>query len=161
MEMTQKSSFKNQKTRLENNQKIIQFEKALKESGSQRKAEELTGTPRTTYQHWNNRQQKRDLNDVVEDFFRQPEGVEFLHRLTLAAEFVITQLSGSGAGVVQKFYELSQLDKLVACSDGSLHKRISKLENNLIEFGETQFEKLGKNMPAKAVTCALDETFPS
>lgn len=161
MEVTQKSSFKNQEARLNANQKIIQFEEALKESGSQRKAQALTGIPRTNYQYWHNREQRGYLNEVVEAFFRQPEGVEFLHRLTLSAEFAITQLGGSGMGVVQEFYALSQLDRLVACSGGSLHKRRLALENNLIEFGQAQCEKLGKNMPAKAVTCALDETFPS
>jgi Family of unknown function (DUF6399) len=42
-----------------------------------------------------------------------------------------------------------------------LHKRLSTLERNLIDYGEQQFEKLGQTMPAKAVTCALDETFPA
>mgnify|MGYP000208111322 CR=1 FL=1 len=157
----QKSSAKNQAARLKVNQKIIQFEDALKKSGSQRKAQTLTGIPRTTYQHWHDRQQKCDLNEVVMTFFMQPEGVAFLHRLSLAVEFVITQLGSAGIGVVQQFYALSHLDRLVACSDGSLHQRLVNLENNLIEFGEMQFNTLGQSMPAKAVTCALDETFPS
>jgi len=161
MKVMQKSSVKNQTARLNTNQKIIQFEEALKKTGSQRQAEKLTAIPRTNYQYWRDRQQKCDLNEVVMTFFMQPEGIEFLHRLTFAVEFAITQLGGSGMGVVQQFYALSHLDRLVACSEGSLHKRLLTLENNLIEFGEGQFETLGKNMPAKAVTCALDETFPS
>lgn len=135
----QKSSAKNQAARLKVNQKIIQFEDALKKSGSQRKAQTLTGIPRTTYQHWHDRQQQCDFNEVVMTFFMPPEGVAFLHRLSLAAEFVITQLGGAGIGVVQQFYALSHLDRLVACSDGSLHQRLVNLENNLIEFGEMQF----------------------
>jgi len=157
----QKSSVKNQTTRLNTNQKIIQFEEALKQSGSQRQAEQLTGIPRTNYQYWHDRQQRCDLDEVVITFFMQPEGIAFLQRLTLAAEFAITQLGGSGMGVVQQFYALSHLDRLVACSDGSLHQRLVNLENNLIEFGEIQFKTLGNQMPAKAITCALDETFPS
>ena len=62
---------------------------------------------------------------------------------------------------VQTFYELAQLDNLTASSTGTLHKRLSTLEKNLVDYGEQQFEKLGQAMPAKAVTCALDETFPS
>jgi hypothetical protein len=155
------SSTKSKDYRLGSHQKVIRFEEALKETGSQRKAEKITGIPRTTYQHLSQRQQRCQLNDTVRDFFHTPEGLAFLHRITLTAEFVITQVCGSGIGVVQTFYELTQLDKLTACSDGTLHKRLSTLERNLIDYGEQQFEKLGQTMPAKAVTCALDETFPS
>ena len=161
MDIATKASPKNKISRLQNNQKIFQFEEALRYSGSQRKAEKLTGIPRTTYQHLNQRQKRGDLDKITSEFFRQPEGLAFLHQLTVAAEFVITQLCGSGIGVVKKFYELTQLDTLVACSFGTLHERISTLENNLVTFGAQQFETLGAAMSAKTVTCALDETFPS
>ena len=161
MDATQDSSIKTKNYRRASNQKVIQFEEAIKKMGSQRKASKLTGIPRSTYQHLDQRQQRCNLNNVVKDFFRQPEGLDFLHRLTLAAEFVITQLCGGGIGSVQKFYELSQLDKLIANSDGTLCKRISTIENNLISYGKQQFSKLSLDMPSKAVTCALDETFPS
>ncbi len=161
MDVATKASFKNKNSRLQDNQKIIQFENALKKAGSQREAAKLTDIPRMTYQHLNQRQQRCGLDDVTSEFFRQPEGLNFLHRLTVAAEFVITQLGGSGIGVIKKFYELTHLDRLVASSFGSLHNRISTLENNLVKFGDKEFEKLSQNMPPKAITCALDETFPS
>lgn len=161
MDVTKKSSFKNRESRLKSNNKIIQFEEALKQSHSQRNAEKLTSIPRTSYQYWNKRQQSCNLDEVVKVFFQQPEGLEFLHRITLAADFVITQLCGSGIGSLKTFYELSQLDQLAATSFGSLHKRISTLENNLSLFGKQQFDKLKQDMPAKEITCALDETFPS
>jgi hypothetical protein len=161
MAVVEDSSAKYKNYRLESSQKVIQFEEALKKMGSQRGAARLTGIPRSTYQHLSQRQQRCDLNDIIKDFFRQSEGLDFLHRLTLAAEFVITQLCGGGIGSVQKFYELSQLDKLIANSDGTLCKRISTIENNLISYGKHQFNKLSCDMPSKAVTCALDETFPS
>lgn len=72
------------------------------------KAQTLTSIPRTSYQYWHDREQRRDLNAVTEDFFRQPEGIEFLHRLTLAAEFSITQLGGSEMGVVQTIGMVTQ-----------------------------------------------------
>lgn len=161
MKAEPKISFKNQENRQETNRKIIQFEDAIEKYGSQRKAEKFTEISRTTYQHWRNRQQKCDLNNVLIQFFQQPEGLSFLHRIALAAEFVITQLCGCGLGIVQKFYELSHIDRLVSCSSGSLHKRISTMETNLGNFGSQQQEKLSEHMPTKSVTCALDETFPS
>jgi hypothetical protein len=118
---------------LDSNQKVIRFEEALKETGGQRKAEKMTGIPRATYQHLRQRQQRCQLSDTITNFFHTPEGLALLHRITLTAEFVITQVCGSGIGVVQTFYELAQLDKLTACSDGTLHKRLSTLERNLID----------------------------
>jgi hypothetical protein len=161
MNEVKNSSKKSKDYRLDSNQKVIRFEEALKETGSQRKAERMTGIPRTTYQHLSQRQQRCQLDDAVRDFFHTPQGLAFLQRITLTAEFVITQVCGSGIGALQTFYELAQLDQLTACSDGTLHKRLSTLERNLIDYGEQQFEKLGQTMPAKAVTCALDETFPA
>ena len=32
---------------------------------------------------------------------------------------------------------------------------------NVTDYGQQQFEYLGQTMPAKAVNCALDETFPA
>jgi hypothetical protein len=58
-------------------------------------------------------------------------------------------------------YELSQLDKIIANSDGSICERLQNLESRVIEFGVTRFKQLSKKMPKKAITCALDETFPS
>jgi hypothetical protein len=161
MNKAKNSSTKYKDYRLDSNQKVILFEEVLKQGGSQRTAEKLTGIPRMTYQHLSQRQQKCNLNDTVKDFFHTQEGLDFLHRMTLAANFVITQVCGGGIGAVQTFYELALLDNLTACSDGTLHKCLSTLERNLIHYGEQQFEKQGQTMPAKAVTCALDETFPS
>jgi hypothetical protein len=161
MNEVKNSSRKNKDYRLDSNQKVIRFEEALKKVGSQRKAEKMTGIPRTTYQHLSQRQQRCNLNNVTKGFFHTPEGQEFLHRMTLAAEFVITQVCGSGIGAIQTFYELLQLDSLTASSTGALHKRLSIMERNLINYGDQQFDKLGRSMPPKAVTCALDETFPS
>ena len=161
MNEVKNSSRKNKDYRLDSNQKVIRFEEALKKVGSQRKAEKMTGIPRTTYQHLSQRQQRCNLNNVTKGFFHTPEGQEFLHRMTLAAEFVITQVCGSGIGAIQTFYELLQLDSLTASSTGALHKRLSIMEKNLINYGDQQFDKLGRSMPPKAVTCALDETFPS
>ena len=96
MNEVKSSSKKSKDYRLDSNQKVIRFEEALKETGSQRKAEKMTGIPRTTYQHLSQRQQRCQLDHTVRDFFYTPEGLAFLHRITLTAEFVITQVCGSG-----------------------------------------------------------------
>ena len=161
MEVTSISSFKNKEHRLETNQNIIQFQQALKSGASQRQAEKLTNWPRQNFSYWNQRLQRAELDPVVADFFLQQEGVEFLNRISLAAEFVISQLCGGGTGAIQTFYELTKLDQLIASSDGSVHQRLVRLENNLIEFGKQQASQASNNLPEKEINCAMDETFPS
>ena len=161
MEVTSNASQPNKNYRLECGQKIIDFEEAAERLGSQRRAAECTGIARSTYQHLYNREQKFEMSEVTLQFFRTADGVSFLHRLTLSIEFVISHICGSGIGAIQWIYELSQLDKIVASSDGSICERLQTLETGIVEFGATQFEDLSKKMPKKSIACALDETFPS
>jgi len=161
MDVTSNASLPNKKYRLESGRKIVDFESAVKLYGSQRRAAEHTGIPRSTYHHLHDREKKFDMSEVTLQFFRTPDGIHFLHRLTLSIEFVISHICGSGVGAIQKLYELSQLDKIIAASDGSLCDRLQRLESSVMEFGEIQFEQLSKNMPKKPIACALDETFPS
>ena len=46
-------------------------------------------------------------------FIATPEGVRWLQRMVLAAQFVITQRSAGGVRVVCKFLELSGLSVLI------------------------------------------------
>jgi hypothetical protein len=154
-------SLPNKKYRLETGQKIINFESAVKQFGSDRKAAENTGVPRSTYQHLRDREQKFGMSETTREFFRTSDGVNFLHSFTLAIEFVISQICGGGIGAIQKVYELSQLNKIIATSTGAIGERLKVLENRIIEFGTDQFEQLSKAMASKSITCALDETFPS
>lgn len=161
MDVTRDASLDNKKRRETLASNVVQFERAYAETGSQRAAAKLTGIPRSTAQYHHQRKQACELDDEVLAFFQQPAGLEFLHRLTVAAEFVMSQLGGCGLRVIQGFYELSNLDYLVASSLGSLHKRVSTLESNIGKFGTKQEHKLSKKMPHKAITCTVDETFPS
>jgi len=161
MDVTSNASLPNKKYRLESGRKIVEFESAVKLFGSQRRAAKHTGIPRSTYHHLHDREKRFDMSEVTLQFFRTPDGIHFLHRLTLSIEFVISHICGSGIGAIQKLYELCQLDKIIAASDGSLCDRLQRLEGSIMEFGEIQFEQLSKKMPKKPIACALDETFPS
>lgn len=162
MELTSNSSNQpNKKYRLESNRKIIDFENSAQSLGSYRKAAKETGIARSTYQHLNAREKRFEMGEDTERFFRTSDGVNFLHRLTLAIEFVLSQICGAGITAIQRVYELSQLDRIIACSDGSLCERLKTLETHITAFGDKQFEHLGEKMPEKSITCALDETFPS
>lgn len=162
MDLTSAASFKNKEKRETLIQNILRFEEARKKTSSQRQAAELCGIARSTAQYREKRQQACDLDQAVQTFFNSPAGLDFLHQLCLAAEFSFSQLGGAGIRVIQTFYELSQLDRFVACSEGSLQGRIKNLEDRMIEYGQQQEAELAQHLPeGKKVTLSLDETFPS
>lgn len=155
------STFKNKNYHQDINKKIIDFNQAFEKTGSQRAAATLTNIPRSSSRYHQQRQKACDIDEDTKAFFRTPSGMNFLHRISLAVEFVFTQVGDSGIRQIQSFYELSQLDRLISCSLGSLQKRIETQENTLIQFGEQQEKALVDTMPTKDITCCLDETFPS
>ena len=161
MEAAQNASRKNRDLRTKTNAEVIQFGKAVMITGSQRAAAKKTGIPRSTAQSRIERRKKRTLPEPVQAFLDTTEGMEFLHRLIVAIELVITQIAGGGIRVVQLFLELTELDQWVASSFGSVKARIETMEKNIIRFGTEQERKLGSNMRNKKITACLDETFPS
>jgi hypothetical protein len=55
----------------------------------------------------------------------------------LAIEFTLSQLGHCGVRLIQRVYELSQLDRLVACSVGVLSQRIKQMEERLANLPVT------------------------
>lgn len=153
-------AFKTRDNRQRINENVIDFKRAYAETGSERAAAKLTGQPRSTAQYHAKRQREDD-NDLAV-FFRSIAGLDFLHRLVLSIEFVLSQLSHGGVRLIQRIYELSGLDRWVACSLGSLNQRIQQMEEHLITYGEAEETRLVEQMERdQAITCCLDETFPS
>lgn len=164
MESTSKASqiFKNLQNRSRINKNVTEFSQACKETNSERAASRVTGIPRSTAQYHAKRHSQIELDETVLEFFCSNPGMTFLNQLVLAIEFVMSQLGHCGVRLIQCLYELSHLDRLVACSTGTLSGRIKQMESNMIDYGEQQEVQLVKSMPTdKTITCCLDETFPS
>ena len=164
MKLTQNTSsnFKTLNNLRRINANVINFNLAYSETKSERAAAKITGIPRTTAQYHAKKQRECDLDETVLAFFQSDAGMAFLNKLVLAIEFVLSQLGHCGLRLIQQLYDLSQLDRLVACSVGTLRKRIEQMEANMITYSEQQEAKLVDAMSDnKAITCCLDETFPS
>ena len=86
-------------------------------------------------------------------------GVAFLHRLVLAAHFVMTQLGPCGIRPVCLFLELSTLNRFVADSYSSHQEVSTAMEEATVEFGKEEKGRLAKEMEPKKVTVCQDETF--
>ena len=110
---------KRQWSREEVAEKMEAYEEAYQRTPSQRQVAEELKIPRSTLQHWLERKDSLDAEPEVVAFFESCVGVAFLHRLVLAAHFVITLLGPSGIRRVCLFLELTGLDRFVAASYGT------------------------------------------
>jgi hypothetical protein len=145
--------------RLEVAEKVAEFEKVVEKPISQRQLAQKLKIPRTTLQHWLCRKDGIDASPAVVAFFESQDGVAFLHRLVLAAQFVMTLLGPCGIRLVCVFLELSGLDRFVAASYGYQQKVSVSMERAVVEFGQKEEERLSEGMKPGKVTVCQDETF--
>ena len=117
------------------------------------------GIPRSTLQHWLKRRDSIDEDSEVVAFFESPVGISFLHRLTLAAHFVMTMLGPCGIRLVCLFLELTGLDRFVAASYGVQQKVSADMEEAIVTFDGEERSRLASGMPPKKIAICEDETF--
>lgn len=139
--------------------KLLEFDKALRRGLSQRAAAEEAGVPRGTLRHWSDRRGALDLPEPVAAFLETPTGLAWLHRLVLAATFVMTLRGPEGIRLVCEFLELSGLAEVVGASFGSIQKLTLQMQEQVAAFGEEQREVLAQDMSPKSITVCEDETF--
>ena len=128
-------------------------------SASQRQLAEHIEVPRSTLQHWLTRQDTIDASPVVVAFFESPDGVAFLHRLVLAAHFVMTLLGPCGIRLVGVLLALTGLDRFVAASYGPQQHVAVAMEEAVVAFGQEEGPRLAEGMAPQKITVCQDETF--
>jgi hypothetical protein len=138
---------------------LAQYEEQLATFNSQRSAANELGIPRSTIRHWFDQKNKIPLPKEVVNFLESEYGFEFLHRLQVAIQFVMTQVGSCGIRQVCLVMELSKLDYFIASSYESVRQRSIKMENYIGQFGDDESKLLAIGMPAKNITAAQDETF--
>jgi hypothetical protein len=146
-------------SRLDVAHKVVDIKAVLKNTHNKSEAARVVGVPRSTARYWLDREGKTGLSSEVESFFERPAGMAFLHQLTIAAQFAITQLAGGGVDIFASFLHLSQLDCFVASSHGRLHKQSVAMEEAINQFGTNEGKQLTLQMPKKKITLCQDETF--
>jgi hypothetical protein len=122
---------------------------------SRRLAAKTLRIPRTTFQNWNSSKIKED---ELDQFFLSEIGLETLHRIICAADFVI-QFRECGSRGLQEFIRLSKLDRWIANSIGATHNFSSHLEAEIGIFGNEQSRSLAKGMSKRKIVLGEDETF--
>ncbi len=150
---------KKQWSREEVAEKMEAYAEAYQQMPSQRQVAEELKVPRSTLQHWLKRKDSLDAEPEVVAFFESCVGVAFLHRLVLAAHFVITLLGPSGIRRVCLFLELAGLDQFVAASYGAQQQVSVAMEESVVAFDKEEKKRLATDMEAKQITVCEDETF--
>src|SRR2546430_8524785 len=86
-------------------------------------------------------------------------GLAFLHRLVLGIHLVCTEVGACGIRLVCLLVKLTGLDRFVAASYGAQHQVNRQVEEAIVTYRQEESAHLAKNMPAKDITLAKDETF--
>lgn len=139
-------------------EKVVEYEQASGLASQRQLAEEL-GIPRSTLQHWLERKGTIEAAPEVVAFFESPAGVAFLHRLVVAAHFVMGLMGACGIRLVCLYLELTGLSQFVAAAYGSQQKVAMAMEKAVVTFGQEERNRLAANMTPKQITVCEDETF--
>ncbi len=126
---------------------------------SQRNFAKTANVPRSTLRYWLARKNSIDAHPVLIEFFENPVGIAFLHRMVTAAHVSFTKNGTASIHNVSDFLDKSGLSPFVASSYSSQRRVSKQLDDNIIQFGEIEDKRLGQQMPVKIITLCEDETF--
>ena len=147
-------------TRLERAQALETAAQCRAAGQSERAVAAGVGRPRTTLREWAQAQvASAEVPGALAAFFASVEGVQWLHRLVLALQFVITLRASGGVRLVCECLELSGLSAFVGASYGSQQGLNAALEQAVVAIAAEQRTALAEHMAPRAVTVCEDETF--
>ena len=126
---------------------------------SLRQAAKTLEVPRSTLQAWRAHQESLDEHPTVVAFFQSAPGLAFLHRLVLGIHLVCTEVGACGIRLVCLLLTLTGLDRFVAASYGTQQQVNRQVEEAIVTYRQEESARLAKDMPAKDITLAKDETF--
>jgi hypothetical protein len=142
-------------------QRAERFEQYLELHGqglSLRQAAKVLEVPRSTLGAWRAHQESLDEHPAVVACFQSSPGLAFLHRLVLGIHLVCTEGGACGIRLVCLLLTLTSLDRFVAASYGIQQQINRQVEEAIVTYRHEESARLGKDMPAKAITLAQDET---
>jgi hypothetical protein len=132
----------------------------LKAQGtSQRQAAKVLDVPRSTLQAWRAYQESLDECPAVVAFFHSGPGLAFLHRLVLAIHLVCTAVGACGIRLGCLLLKITGLHRFVGASYGTQQQVNRRVEEAIGASRHEESTRLAREMPAKDITVAQDETF--
>ena len=147
------------RSRLERAERLQVAEGCWAAGQTQRQVAADVGVARSTLQDWHRADRGGAAPAALAAFVATPEGVQWLHQLVLAAQWVITLQGGAGVRVVCQFLELTGLSAFVGASYGTQQALNAALEEAIVTVAQEQRAALATGMPHRQVTVVEDETF--
>ena len=147
-----------------NRERVVQgcaaFQTGTAEGKSQVEMAAELEIPRTTLRDWDARKERlSEQAGGATAFFESEEGLDWLHRICLAAHLVLVFEPQTGIRGVCMFLELSGLSMFVGNSYGVQQKIATQIETQTILYERAQEKRLVPQMPKREVSICEDETF--
>lgn len=139
--------------------KLVSDFESREQTISQREFAKKRGVARSTLRYWADRKNSIDAHPVLIDFFESPVGIAFLHRLVTSAHVSFTKAGAASIHNVSDFLKKSGLSPFIASSYSSQCRVPKQIDDNIIQFGNIEDNRLGRQMPIKIITLCEDETF--
>lgn len=139
--------------------KVATLEKVSAKGFSDREIARRLDIPRSTLQAWKQHRASLNADPRFIASFESSIGLAFIHRLCTAAHLVFVEAGACGVAMVSKFFRLSSLDCLVACSVESQRQVNRSVQDTIVGYVTTERPKLQSKMPEKEITVCQDETF--
>lgn len=130
---------------------------------SVRQIAEALDVPRSTLQDWRKQKQQllqdSGLSIQVVEFFESSAGLSFLHEMLAAMHLVFGQANSAGIRSICTFLELARLHHFVAASYGAQQAAAEEIENQIVQFGQEEDQRLADQMQPRDISLTEDETF--
>ena len=125
---------------------------------SQRQAAQKLDVPRSTLQAWQAYQERLDESPAVVAFFHSVPGLAFLHRLVRGIPLGCTAVGACGMRLGCLLVPRTGLDRFVAAASGAQHQVNRQVEEAIVAYRREDSTRVAKDMPAKDLTVAQEET---
>ena len=141
--------------------KVVAFQELINlehHKKSAREAAELLEIPNSTMQSWRHQTNRRQAPKELVEFFSTPVGADFLQRNTMAV-IKLMKCGPGGTRGMQEYLRNSGLDNFVASSEGAIQAFWGRCEIHIVNFGQSEEQRLALKMRHRKITAGLDEMF--
>lgn len=117
-----------------------------------------TGIPRSTV-HYHRGQINQRITASDTDFWETEQGRAVIIRLVIATIYVFALKSGNGAGRLNEFFELLQLDRHTGVSNTTILNIIKQVESLILEYNKSVEANIRSRIKEIKLILGVDETW--
>lgn len=132
---------------------------AQQDTTSQRDFAQQHDIPHATFNYWLQHYAPGQDADPIDSFFASEPGLLLLRRLLCAVVVVFQHQGACGIRLLSQFLHVTQLDRYVASSRGTLHPLVVQIEDDLVAFRDLEQPRLAAQMTPTTITVIADENF--